>query len=103
MQRHLLPASLIAATLPFTGAFYVPTLPVQHQVATPATKYANLLMMAKATSKDELLLEEEIERSGVSDVIEDRDAVQVDTSVLDAIDWSPSARGEPGKTPRDLK
>ena len=60
-------------------------------------------MMAEFTSKDELLLEEEIERSGVEADIEEVDKKAVDDAIADNVDWTPSARGEPGKTPRDLK
>ena len=51
--------------------------------------------------KDDLLLQEEIERSGVQADLEDENK-ELDTALLDSIVWTPSARGEPGKTPRDL-
>ena len=40
-------------------------------------------------------------RSGVEADLEDENKA-VDTSIADSIAWTPSARGEPGKTPRDL-
>ena len=40
-------------------------------------------------------------RSGVQADLE-ADDKQVDTSIADEIAWTPSARGEPGKTARDL-
>ena len=57
-------------------------------------------MEAKATKKEDLLLDEEIDRSGVqADLEKDKN---IDTDLLDKVEWTPSARGEPGKTPRDL-
>ena len=71
----------------------VPSISPQHP--------AFMMAADSYTSKDELLLEEEIERSGVEEELEKPKAV--DLSLADKVDWTPSARGEPGKTPRDLK
>jgi hypothetical protein len=93
--------ALVFASAAACGGFSLtgaPLAPHAAQVSSPAT----LRMAADAfTSKDELLLSEEIERSGVEADLEAEDKV-LDTMLADSVAWSPSARGEPGKTPRDL-
>ena len=121
-------ALLVPGALAFLAGSPLAPPPVPMAVrASPAIR-----MEASFTTKDDLLLEEEIERrcaargachslyhwpacrgdsyatplrppffSGVEADIETDDKA-VDTSVLDSIKWTPSARGEPGKTPRDL-
>ena len=77
------------------GMSVAPAISQQHMAA--------IAMMAdeKYTSKDALLLEEEIDRSGVqADLEEDK---VIDTALASSVKWTPSSRGEPGKTPRDLE
>lgn len=90
-----------AATAFYLGGAAKP-LPFAVAPAASSLKHA-AFMMAEYTSKDELLLEEEIERSGVEADIEEVDKKAVASDLAAKVDWSPSARGEPGKTPRDLK
>ena len=94
-----------SSTLSFLLGGSAPAAPVapvmapRHRMMVAAAR-----MMADAaegyTKKDELLLDEEIDRSGVEADLEQEKVI--DTSQLDAVRWTPSARGEPGKTPRDL-
>ena len=107
-SQLMLPVAMFA---PLASAYVVPAparVPVAVSPAAAAAAAAavpaapRLFMMAKATSKDELLLEEEIERSGVQADLEAEEKA-ANMALLDQIDWTPSARGEPGKTPRDLK
>lgn len=67
---------------------------LRHTSFTPGTLTR---MDASFTSKDDLLLEEEVERSGV-----EMEGGKVNFGLADAIAWTPSARGETGPTPRDL-
>ena len=90
-----------AATAFYLGGAAKP-LPFAVAPAASSLKHA-AFMMAEYTSKDELLLEEEIERSGVEADIEEVDKKAVASDLAAKVDWSPSARGEPGKTPRALK
>ena len=77
--------------------------PLSFAVPPAASPRHAPFMMAEFTSKDELLLEEEIERSGVEADIEEVDKKSIASDLAENVEWTPSARGEPGKTPRDLK
>ena len=91
---------IITAAGASVALFAGPTVPVSAGAASrPAVR---MMSDAGFTSKKELLLDEEIDRSGVEADIEEKVLDSSKLSVLDAVQWSPSARGEPGKTPRDL-
>ena len=92
--------SLVALLLPATSAFLAGA-PVGRPISPAAAQCVPAIRMeAKATKKEDLLLDEEIDRSGVqADLEKDKN---IDTEWLDKVEWTPSARGEPGKTPRDL-
>ena len=76
------------------------TVPVCRGAPRPVAAAA-LRMDESYTSKSDLLLEDEVDRSGVETEFKESGR-EVDTSLTDAVAWTPSARGEPGKTPRDL-
>jgi len=93
-----------AALLAPSTAFLVPS-PAALRHPTPtnaAASLAALRMDASYTKKEDLLLDEEVDRSGVETDWKESSDREAKVDLAAAVEWSPSARGEPGKTPRDL-
>jgi len=85
---------------PATALLISPALPLSR--ASALTAGAPLAAMSEGyTKKEDLLLSDEIDRSGVQADLETEK--EINEELLGRVDWTPSARGEPGKTPRDLK
>jgi len=99
MTSSLVLWCILAAALPAAHAFLAGSRGIALRSAAQCSPAVR--MEETYTKKEDLLLEEEIERSGVEADLED-EAKTVDTSLADSIKWSPSSRGEPGKSPRDL-
>jgi len=93
LRLHVLLAALL-------GAEALMVSPAR--TAGRAVRMATLRMDEAYTSKDDLLLEDEVDRSGVETDATRESKTEVDTSLVDTVQWTPSARGEPGKTARDL-
>lgn len=77
-----------------------PHVTLQRPPLTAAAIGPAPFMAEKYTKKEDLLLEEELDRSGVEADLEQEKVINVEA--VESVQWSPSARGEPGKTPRDL-
>ena len=84
------------------AALLLGPLPAPVCRASPRAASAALRMAEGFTSKEELLLVDEVDRSGVEVDATRESVTAVDASLVNAVKWTPSARGEPGKTPRDL-
>ena len=93
-----------AALLAPSAAFLVPSpAALRHPTPTSAAaSLAALRMDASYTKKEDLLLDEEVDRSGVETDWKESSDREAKVDLAAAVEWSPSARGEPGKTPRDL-
>jgi len=89
--------SALALSLFSADALLVgPAAPISRAARSAAVR------MDEFTAKTDLLLEDEVDRSGVETDATRESGRTVDTSLTDNVDWTPSARGEEGKTPRDL-